>query len=50
MWSSDHRPLKICFSLETENLRRGSFFFDRRMLGKDGIEEVVRKGWQGDRS
>ena len=40
-WSSDHRPLKICFSLETENVRRGRFFFDRRMLGKDGIEEAV---------
>lgn len=48
MWSSDHRPIKFCFSLEMENVRRGRLFFDRIMLGKDGINEVVRRGWNGD--
>ncbi|CDY24720.1 BnaC04g13250D [Brassica napus] len=47
MLSSDHRPIKVCFSYEPENVRRGRFFFDRRMLGKDGIEEAVRRGWAG---
>ena len=47
MLSSDHRPIRVCFSYEPENVRRGRFFFDRRMLGKDGIEEVVHRGWAG---
>ncbi|KAF3553723.1 hypothetical protein F2Q69_00011738 [Brassica cretica] len=47
MLSSDHRPIKVCFSYEPENVRRGRFYFDRRMLGKDGIEEAVRRGWAG---
>ncbi|CAA7034492.1 unnamed protein product [Microthlaspi erraticum] len=25
MWASDHRPLKVCFAMETELLNRGRF-------------------------
>ncbi|KAL0751744.1 hypothetical protein Bca101_033747 [Brassica carinata] len=42
---SDHRPLRISFSYEACEENRGRFYFDKRMLGKAGIEEAVMRGW-----
>lgn len=50
MWASDHRPLLISFSLENGDSSRGRFYFDKRMVGKTGFEEAVRRGWQGSDS
>ncbi|KAF3600112.1 hypothetical protein F2Q69_00037295 [Brassica cretica] len=50
MWASDHRPLLISFSLENDDSSRGRFYFDKRMVGKAGFEEAVRRGWQGSDS
>lgn len=45
MYGSDHRPLRIDFALESDGVSRGRFFFDNRMVGKEGVEDAVRKGW-----
>ncbi|WZZ51263.1 hypothetical protein YC2023_051370 [Brassica napus] len=45
MYGSDHRPLRIGFALEIDGAGRGRFFFDNRMVGKEGVEDAVRKGW-----
>ncbi|KAH0903283.1 hypothetical protein HID58_042786 [Brassica napus] len=37
----------VSFSLENEDSSRGRFYFDKRMIGKAGFEEAVRRGWQG---
>lgn len=33
------------FSLEGEGNSRGRFYFDNRMVGKEGVEDAMRKGW-----
>lgn len=45
MWPSDHRPLLLSFTYEPDDNARGRFFFDKRMVGKPGFEEAVRRGW-----
>lgn len=45
MYASDHRPVMLQFSHETIERNRGRFYFDRRMLDKEGIEDVIRNGW-----
>lgn len=45
MYASDHRPIKVSFALEPEERGRGRFYFDQRMIGKEGFEEAVIKGW-----
>lgn len=47
-WSSDHRPLRIEFALEPESLKRGRFYFDKRMYGKRGVEEAIVRGWEAE--
>ncbi|XP_033134315.1 uncharacterized protein LOC117127769 [Brassica rapa] len=48
MWASDHRPLRISFALERVDPHRGRFFFDKRMLSKAGLEEVIKSCWGDD--
>lgn len=48
MWPSDHRPIVLSFSLEPEDRGKGRFYFDKRMVGKAGIEEAIARGWEGD--
>ncbi|KAH0858550.1 hypothetical protein HID58_086811, partial [Brassica napus] len=45
--SSDHKTLKITKTLvaSSDGVSRGRFFFDNRMVGKEGVEDAVRKGW-----
>ncbi|KAF2565617.1 hypothetical protein F2Q68_00025630 [Brassica cretica] len=38
-------PLRIGFALEIDGAGRSRFFFDNRMVGKEGVEDAVRKGW-----
>lgn len=45
MYGSDHRPLRVGFALECDAKARGRFFFDNRMVGKEGVEDAVKKGW-----
>ncbi|KAF3557272.1 hypothetical protein F2Q69_00013556 [Brassica cretica] len=33
------------FALEIDGAGRGRFFFDNHMVGKEGVEDAVRKGW-----
>lgn len=47
MWASDHRPIRICFALENDASRKGRFFVDKRMLSRDGFEDMVRRSWEG---
>lgn len=46
LWASDHRPIKISFSLEGDEQCRGRFYFDKRMIKKEDFEDVLRKGWE----
>ncbi|KAJ4901556.1 Uncharacterized protein Rs2_15507 [Raphanus sativus] len=48
MWPSDHRPILLSFSLEPEDRGHGRFYFDKRMVGKVGIEEAIARGWGDD--
>lgn len=45
MWGSDHRPICINFAQEEDEPGRGRFYFYKRMLKKDDIEEVIRQSW-----
>lgn len=45
MWPYDHRPLLLTFAYEPDDQGKGRFFFDKRMVGKPGFEEAVRRGW-----
>ncbi|KAG2332083.1 hypothetical protein Bca52824_003263 [Brassica carinata] len=47
MWASDHRPIRVSFALEKEDSRKGRFFFDKRMLSREGFEDLVRSSWEG---
>ena len=47
LWASDHRPIFIGFALEKEDVRKGRFFFDKRMLSREVFEDLVRKSWEG---
>lgn len=40
---SDHRPICLEFSLEVEDRNRGRFFFEKRMIGKRGVEEAIAR-------
>lgn len=46
LWASDHRPIRVCFSLERDNPMKGRFFFDKRMLSREGFEDIVRLSWE----
>ena len=48
LWASDHRPIRVCFSLERDNPMKRRFFFDKRMLSREGFEDLVRMSWEGD--
>ena len=43
MRASDHRPTRLEFSLEIEEKNRCQFFFDKRLIGKRGVEEAIAK-------
>lgn len=43
MLASD-RPLKLNFMFEEHLHSRGRFFFDKRMMDKEGVEDVVKEG------
>ena len=45
LWASDHRPIRICFPLERDDRKRSHFFFDKRYLNKEGIEELIKDSW-----
>lgn len=45
-WLLNYRFLRIEFVLESESLKRGRFYFDKRMYGKRGVEEVIVRGWE----
>ena len=47
LWASDHRPIRVCFALERDNPVKGRFFFDKRMLSREGFEDLVRLSWNG---
>lgn len=47
LWVSDHRPIRICFSLEKVDSRKRRFFFDKRLLCREGFEDLVRSSWEG---
>lgn len=47
LWASDHRPIRVCFSLERDNPTKGRFLFDKRMLSREGFEDMVRLSWEG---
>lgn len=47
MWASDHRPIIVSFALEKEVSKKGRFFFDKRMLSREGFEDLVRSSWEG---
>lgn len=38
MWASDHRPTRVCFSLERDSPVKGQFFFDKRMFLEKGLK------------
>lgn len=44
MWASDHQPIIMRFALEFEDPGQGHFYFDKRMLNREGIEEIVKQG------
>lgn len=44
LWAFDHRPIRTSFALESDGTINGRFYFDKRMVKKEGFEEVVRKG------
>lgn len=48
LWASDHRPIRICSSLERDEPSKGRFFFDKRMLSREGFEDLVRRSWDRD--
>lgn len=48
LWASDHRPIRICFALENNNHSKRRFFFDKRMLSREGFEDLVRSSWEGN--
>lgn len=50
MDGSDHRPFRIGFALESDEACKGRFFFDNRLVGKEGVEDAVRTGWCRDMS
>lgn len=50
MYGSDHRPLRVGFALENDAESRGRFYFDSRMVGKEGVEDAIKKGWCKDMS
>lgn len=47
IWPSDHRPILLSFVLEEAVRGSGRFYFDKRMIGKERIEEAVRNAWSG---
>lgn len=47
MWASDHRPIIVSFAMEKEDSRKGRFFFDKRMLSREGFVDRVRSSWEG---
>ncbi|KAG7594321.1 Endonuclease/exonuclease/phosphatase superfamily [Arabidopsis thaliana x Arabidopsis arenosa] len=44
LWGSDHRPLLAHIHSKNKKRKR-SFQFDKRWLGKEGLEEAVIAGW-----
>lgn len=47
MWASDHRLILLSFLLEEASTGKGRFYFDKRMIGKEGTGEAVSKAWSG---
>ncbi|KAF2587903.1 hypothetical protein F2Q70_00040825 [Brassica cretica] len=45
MRSSDHRPIRLNFALEVEEKHKGHFFFDKRMMGRRGVDEAIARSW-----
>lgn len=43
-WRLDHRPILATF-VSRENQARKGFKFDRRWIGKEGFNSVVKEGW-----
>ncbi|KAH0873667.1 LOW QUALITY PROTEIN: hypothetical protein HID58_071029 [Brassica napus] len=47
LWASDHRPIRVCFALERDSPTKSRFQFDKRMLSREGFEDLVRLSWEG---
>ena len=45
MYHSDHMPIITCFSFEESQTNKGRFYFDKRMLEKEGVEDTIMQGW-----
>lgn len=45
LWASDQFPIRICFAMERDDPKRNRFFFDKRYLNKNGIEELIKESW-----
>ncbi|KAG7594365.1 Zinc knuckle CX2CX4HX4C [Arabidopsis thaliana x Arabidopsis arenosa] len=44
LWGSDHRPILANILSKKKKLSR-RFQFDKRWLGKEGLEEAIQSGW-----
>lgn len=44
LWGSDHRPILARIQSQEVRVHR-SFKFDKRWLGKDGLEAAIKEGW-----
>ena len=44
LWGSDHRPVLARIQSRDVRVQR-SFKFDKRWLGKDGLEDAIKDGW-----
>ena len=47
LWASDHRPIRVCFALERDSPTKSRFQFDKRMLSREGFEDLVRLSLEG---
>lgn len=45
MYRSDYRPIRVNFSLETDEKGPGRFYFDQRLIRREGFEEAITRGW-----
>ncbi|KAG7600426.1 Endonuclease/exonuclease/phosphatase superfamily [Arabidopsis suecica] len=47
MWGSDHRPVLASIQSSPKTFSR-KFMFDKRWIGKPGLNEAVIEGWSGE--
>lgn len=46
LWASDHRAIVISFAAENEATNKRRFLFDKRMISREGFEDLVRDSWE----